>query len=87
MLGKDRLNWLVSLLDQHMSVTPAAPEVREAWITLRSELRSSRRHSERVVPAVANAVQHAVQARDHADRVIDALSGVPSGDPPLPREE
>jgi hypothetical protein len=87
MLGRERLTWLVSLLDQHMAVTPTPPEVREAWVQLRAELRSDRKRSERIVPAVATAVQHAAAARDHAEKVIDALSAVPSGDPPPHREE
>jgi hypothetical protein len=66
-------------------------ETRNAWVTFRGFARKSERISQTAMPAVGLAAQEMVQARDHAHRAIEAMSGVfgqdDEADPKAPKRE
>lgn len=74
MVSRDELQESIERIDR--ALAEAAPEVRNAWLVCRRELRMRRSQSERTVPAVAHAAQHFVAARGELDRGLAALSGV-----------
>lgn len=51
-------------------------EMREDWKRVRGAARRHQRDSHRIVPSMAVAAQEVAASRDHAQRALDAMSGV-----------
>lgn len=72
----------VAVLDEFLQNAP--PEVVLSWRRIRAEIRRARRISQTALPATALAAQHAVLARDHAQKSIEAMSGITT---PIPEKD
>lgn len=78
----------IAIAMSHLDAESASwsEETRSAWIAFRGFARKHERVSQTTLPAVSVAAQEMVQARDHAHRAIEAMSGVfGQGDEPDPK--